>query len=407
MNEIRCPHCKKTFKADEVFAHHIDEERKKFEDEKVKLREEAQVWRERKEKEFAQEAVKLKKLHEEELRKKLEEEVSLKLKDSKNEAEELAAKNRKQQEELLEMNKAVRLMKTRQEELELENQKKLAAAEEQIKEAAQKKADEQAHYKILEMEKRLSDVSKVNEDLRRKLEQGSQQMQGEVVELEFEQTLAREFPYDEIKPVPKGIRGADILHVVKSSTGLPVGVILWELKRTKAWSDGWIQKLKEDQRTVHADAAVIISQVVPAGVKFIGEVQGVVVGEYAVVLGVAQLVRSKLIDVALHRNAIQNSEGKKDVLYNYVTSKEFKHRMEAIAESFKIQQEALEVEKRWFAKKWSNQEKALRKMIDNTYGMRGELESIMGKELESSDDLEMLPSEVGGEADVTIEEGLF
>lgn len=405
MNDIKCPHCKKSFKADDVFSQHLDEERKKFELEKNKLREDAQQWREKKEKEFAEEAIRLKKKSEEELRKKLELEMELRLKDSKNEAEELAEKNRKQHEELLEMNKTVRLMKTRQEELELENQKKLAAAEESIKEAARKKAEEQAHFKVLELEKRLNDVSKVNEDLKRKLEQGSQQMQGEVLELEFEQALTREFPYDEVKPVPKGIRGADILHVVKNNSGLVCGVILWELKRTKAWSDGWINKLKDDQRTVHADAAIIISQVVPAGVSLLGEVQGVVVGEYAAILGIAKLVRSKLIDVALHRSAIQNSEGKKDILYNYVTSKEFKHRMEAIAESFKVQQDALEVERRYFAKKWSNQEKALRKMIDNTYGMRGELESIMGKALESGDELEMIPDEI--EVEVTVEERLF
>lgn len=405
MNDIKCPHCKKSFKADDVFSQHLAEERKKFDIEREKLRDDAKVWREAKERELRAEVEKAKKAQESELRKKIEEETAIKLKDSKNEAEELAEKNRKQQAELLEMNKTMRLMKTRQEEMELENQKKLAAAEDQLKERIKKQADEENHLKLEQERKRTADALKQVEDMKRKLEQGSQQSQGEVLELEFENTLMHEFPFDEIKPVPKGIRGADILQVVKNNTGQPCGIILWELKRTKAWSDGWVQKLKDDQRSVHADAAVIISQVVPQGVKMLGEVQGVVVGEFAVILGIARLVRGKILDVALHRNANQNSESKKDVLYNYVTSKDFKHRMEAIAESFKIQQEALEVEKRWFAKKWSNQEKALRKMIDNTYGMRGELESIMGKELESGDDLEMLPSEV--EVDVTVEERLF
>ncbi|MBI1863533.1 DUF2130 domain-containing protein, partial [Candidatus Microgenomates bacterium] len=279
--------------------------------------------------------------------------------------------------------------------------------EDLIKEKVRKQAEEENHLKLEQERKRTSDALKQVEDMKRKLEQGSQQSQGEVLELEFEQALAREFPFDEIKPVGKGIRGGDILHIVKNTSGLTCGTILWETKNTKAWSDGWITKLKDDQRSVHADVAVIISQVVPQGVSILGEVHGVIVGEYSSFLGIARLTRSRLIDVALHRNAIQNSEGKKDVLYNYVTSKEFKHRMEAIAESFKVQQDALEVEKRWFGKKWSNQEKALRKMIDNTYGMRGELESIMGKELEPAQELDMLSDGIEVDVEVTVEEQLF
>jgi hypothetical protein len=186
---------------------------------------------------------------------------------------------------------------------------------------------------------------------------------------------------------------------------LPCGVILWELKRTKAWSNDWVQKLKEDQRTVHADCAILISQVIPDSFTWLGEIQGVVVAEYKAIKGVARLVRTKLIEVALYKNASQNSDDKKDVLYNYVTSKEFRHRMDALAESFTFQQEALESEKRWFAKKWANQEKALRKMIDNTFGLRGELEVIMGRELESSEAVDLLPGEV--EVEVTVEEQLF
>lgn len=405
MNDIRCPHCKKSFKADEVFAHHLDDERKKFEDEKNRLRDEAKEWRAKKEKELLEEAEKINKRHEQELRAKLEREMELTLKDSKNEAEELVEKNRKQQQELLEMNKAVRLMKSRHEELELENQKKLAEAEDSIKEAARKKAEEQAHFKVLELEKRLTDVSKVNEDLKRKLEQGSQQMQGEVLELEFENTLMREFPYDEIKPVPKGVRGADILHVVRSSSGATCGTIIWEFKRTKAWSNDWIVKLKDDQRAVKADIAVIISIVIPESIKVVGESQGVVIGEYVAVLGIAKLLRMKLIEESALKSSTQNMEGKRDLLYTYVRSTDFRHRVEAIAEAFKHQQDILEKEKRWFALKWAKQEKIIRKMSDNMFGMMGELEGIIGKELEGMNQIEMLPDEI--EVEVSVEEQLF
>lgn len=405
MNDIRCPHCKKTFKADEAFAHHIDAERKKFEDEKVKLREDAQVWRERKEKEFAQEVVKQKKLHEEELRKKLEEEVAVKLKDSKNESEELAEKNRKQQEELLEMNKTMRLMKTRQEERELENQKKLAAAEDEIKERIKKQADEENHLKLEQERKRTSDALKQVEDMKRKLEQGSQQSQGEVLELELERALAHEFPFDEIKPVPKGIRGADILHIVRNNSGIQVGTILWELKRTKAWSGDWISKLKDDQREVKADIAILISNVVPETVKLLGEIQEVIVAEYTAAMGVARLVRMRLIELGTYRSAAENSEEKKDVLYNYIMSREFKHRMEAIAEAFKAQRDILQQEKNWFTKKWAKQEKLIDKMQGNSIAMLGEMEAITGHELQEPDELDSLPSDIVVEE--TIEEELF
>lgn len=402
MNDIRCPHCSKTFKADDVFSHHIEEERKKFEQEKAQLRARAEEWKEAKEKELKEEMARNRKQQESELRKKVEQELEIKLKDTKNEAEELQSKNKRLQEEVLEMGKLMRQLKARQEEIELENQKKLAAAEEAIRDAAKKKAQEEAHFKILELEKRLLDVSKVNEDLKRKLEQGSQQMQGEVLELELEKMLAAEFPFDEIKPVPKGIRGADIMHIVKNAKGLSCGIILWELKRTKAWSAEWVRKLKDDQRSVHADCAVIISQVVPEGIQLFGEIDGVVVGEYNTIVGIAKILRQKLQEIAYVKNATDNTEDKKDILYNYITSTEFRHRMDAIAESFKMQQDLLESEKRWFAKKWASQEKAIRRMIDHTFGMRGELESIMGNQIEELTESAELPEHV--EISISVQE---
>lgn len=387
MNDtITCPHCKKDFPASQVFTHHMEQERQKVDAERQKLRADAAKWREDTEKDLQKKAQELSQKKLVDLRKKVEEETSLKLKDVQNESQELKDQNKAQQEQLLELNKLMRQMRADQQKREVENQKKLAEEEQKIREQAgqeaKKAAKEESHFRILELEKRISDVSKVKEDLQRKLEQGSQQMQGEVLELEFEESLKQTFAHDEIKPVPKGIRGADVLQVVKNKLGMSCGTILWEFKRTKAWSGEWVSKLKEDQRAVSADVAIIVSTVVPDTITLLGEIDGVMIAQYQTALGLAHLARTKLIEAQVLKQASVNADEKKDIVYEYVRSREFRHRMEAIAEGYKQHQDELEREKRWYAQKWARQEKIIRKMTDNTFAMMGEIEGIMGQELE-------------------------
>jgi hypothetical protein len=234
----------------------------------------------------------------------------------------------------------------------------------------------------------------MNDELKRKLEQGSQQTQGEVLEIELENRLKQEFPTDEIKPVPKGINGADIVQIVKTSRGQTCGTIIWETKRTKAWSNEWILKLKEDQRQMKAELAVIITQALPQAVKRFGHYDGIWVGEYDLALGLAYALRFQLLEVTSVKSAAVGKNEKMEILYTYLTGIEFKQRVEAILETFSSFQDDIEKEKRWFAQKWAKQEKNLRKVMDHTLGMHGDLQGIMGKAIGEIKGMEMLPAEI-------------
>ncbi|NTU46467.1 DUF2130 domain-containing protein [Candidatus Roizmanbacteria bacterium] len=380
-DQVICPNCKKSIPLTQALSHQIQEKYRAAWQENMKKKEE----------EFE------KKLQEERLhlertaREKIQKELELKMADTKNESEELRKQNQGLQEQLLELNKLIRQLRTENETGRLELEKKLSEEQDKIRAEEQKRLEENYRLKTLEQEKKLHDALQMNQDLKRKLEQGSQQTQGEVLELELEQMLSREFPTDEIQPVAKGVRGGDILQIVKSRSGQRCGTIIWETKRTKAWSNEWISKLKEDQRNAHAELAVLISEVLPNGIKHVGVVEGVWVADYDSALGIAISLHSQLSEIALVRQSAVGKNEKMEVLYNYLTGTEFRHRVEAIVESFSSMQEHLEKEKRWFNSKWAKEERMLRMVLDNTIGMHGDLQSIMGKALGELPSLELLP----------------
>lgn len=393
-DQIICPNCKKPIPLTQAISHQLKEKLEKeknleLEEEKKKLNTEAQIWR-----------VEQRKKIEERLRN----EAEYKLKDVKNEAEELKKQNKSLQEQLLELNKLMRQLRVENGQRRIEMEKKLAQGQEKIRQEEAKRLDEEYRLKTLEREKRLQDALRVNEELKRKLEQGSQQAQGEVLELELENILKKEFPFDEIKQVPKGIRGADVLQVVKNNFGRVCGTIVWESKRTKNWTDSWILKLKEDQRQVKAEIAVIISQVLPEGIKNFGMINDVWVGDYHSIIGLAVALRHNLINLASVKLSIVGKQEKKEILWNYLTGIEFKQRVEAIYEAYNQLQADLEIEKRWFTKKWAKQEKNIRMVIDNILGMHGDLQSIVGKVLSEIKGLDMLSS---GETGKKHEDKLF
>lgn len=391
-DQIVCPHCRKNIPLTQAISHQMQEKFQKEQDEyRRKMIAAYQKRIEEEKQKFEKEMQDREKEAEERLRQKVQKELELKLLDSKNEKDELEKQNKEFQQQLLEMSKTVRQMKVQNEQSALEMEKKLAEEQEKIRREEQKRIDEQYRLRDLEKEKKLQDALKVNEELKRKLEQGSQQMQGEVLELELESILNREFPYDEIRPVAKGVRGADIIQIVKNVHGKECGSIIWELKRTKAWSDQWVMKLKEDQRQVKAELAVIISQVLPGDIKYFGNRDGIWVGNYDSILGLAMALRTNLIDLTGVKLSSVGKNEKMELLYNYLAGIEFKQRVEAIIEAFSSMQSDIEKEKRWFTAKWAKEEKNIRKVIDNTLGMHGDLQSIMGKALAEVNGLEMLP----------------
>ncbi len=389
-DQIVCPHCKQSFPVTQAFSHQFEDAlehakkdfEKEREAERESEREKMREWKKQLEEANAKK--------EEEAKKKIEEELALKMKDSQNEREELREQKKKLQEQLLDTNQLMRQLKRQTEEAAIDNQKKLQEAEEKIRDEEKKRAQTEAHFKVLELEKKLADAARTNEDMKRKLEQGSQQAQGEVLELEIEQKLKEMFIYDTIEPVAKGVRGADIIQKVATQTGGECGAIVWELKRTKAWGGDWISKLKSDQRAIGAEIAVIVSLALPEQVTNVGFVEGVWVCNYETALGLAQILRANLIDLTRAKQNMTNQGDKAAVLYEYLTSTAFSHRVQAILESYKSLLEDLGTEKRWFEKKWTKQERMINGIMSNTSGMYGELQGIMGRELAEPDEMKLL-----------------
>jgi len=373
-NTITCPFCKKSIPLTQALSHQIQEKYQKFY--KKRLEEEKE---------------KISQTLKEELTKKVREEMQLQLKDKINEAEELRQQNKNLQEQLLQLNRLIRQLKSENEKRQLELEKKLAQEQEKIRQEEQKRADEQYRLKILEQDKKLEDALKLAEEYKRKLEQGSQQLQGEVLELELENMLKKEFPYDEIKEVPKGVKGADVLQVVKNNYGKSCGTIIWESKRTKAWSDSWLTKLKEDQRLMKAEVAVIVSQILPDGVKNFTQKQGVWITSFDSIIGLALVLRQSLIELSMIKTSIVGRQEKKEILWNYLTSTEFRQRIEAVYDAYSQLMDDLRKEKDWFRKKWAKQEKNIDKVAENILGIHGDLQGIVGKSLPEIKNFESLP----------------
>lgn len=374
-DQIICPNCKKVIPLTQALSHQIQEKyqkayRQRFEEEKLKMESNLRI----------------------QLAKKIKEEMEFQIRDKSEEIGELRKQNKTLQDQLLELNRLMRQLKTENEQRNIEFEKKLSNEQEKIRLAEQKRIDQEYKFKILEYQKKEEAALKLAEDYKRKLEQGSQQLQGDVLEIELKNILKREFPYDEIKDVPTGIRGADVLQIVKNSYGKTCGIIVWELKRTKIWTESWIGKLKEDKRQVKADVAVIISQVLPNGVKNFTERSGVLIGNFDMILVISLLLRNKLIEFALAKSSLTGKEEKKEILWNYLKGKEFSQRLEAISDAYSQLQSDLEIEKRWFTRKWAKQEKNIRSVIDNILGMHGDLQHIVGRELPEMKGLDMLPA---------------
>ena len=412
-NQILCPHCNKAIAITEALAHQMQEQlkaerekaskqleqekensrkqmgqerekyREQLEEDKKKLHIQAEQWRDEERKRLEDKYVQTQKQVEQQLKEKIQREMDLKIKDTENESEELKKEKQQLQQQMLDTSKLVRQMRSELEQKNLEVERKLAEGQDKIRFDAQKRADEEYQLKMLEKDKKINDAMKMVEDYKRKLEQGSQQTQGEVLELQIEEMLRREFPLDDIKEVPKGKFGADLIQTVRSRSGEVCGTIVWELKRTKVWNNEWVQKLKNDQREIKAEVAVIISEVLPPEFKVFGNREGIWVGNYPSVLGLAVLLRKSLVDVSLAKSSSIGKKEKMEIMWEYLTSVEFKQRVEAIIEVFSAMQGDIEKEKIWFKKKWEKQESSIRRVIDNTAGMYGNLESIMGKALPS------------------------
>jgi len=274
-------------------------------------------------------------------------------------------------------------------ELELTVETRVQESLTETRDQAKKEAEESMRLKVAEKEQTITSMQTQIEALKRKAEQGSQQLQGEVQELELENLLSLKFPYDTIEPVAKGEFGGDVLQRVAVSGGQPSGTILWESKRTKNWSDGWLVKLRGDQRTAKAEIAVIVSQALPKGVETFDLIDGVWVTHPRAALPVAAILRQSLMEVALARQSSEGQQTKTEMVYQYLTGPRFRQRIEAIVEAFSTMQEDLDKERKVIMWQWAKRDAQIERVMNATVGMYGDLQGIAGKSLQEIEGLEM------------------
>jgi hypothetical protein len=274
-------------------------------------------------------------------------------------------------------------------EMELTIEKRVQGSVGEIRAKAKQESDEAARLKVMEKDQTIESMTRTIEELKRKAEQGSQQSQGEVFELELEELLRCRFPTDAIEPVAKGELGADVIQQVNGSVGQPAGMILWESKRTKAWSDGWLAKLREDQRRCGADVALIISHALPKHIDHFDLMDGVWVAHPRCALPVAVALRQSLIELSSSKLVQQGQQTKMEQVYQYLTGNKFRQRVEAVVEKFNDMREDLDKERKFMGRQWAKRETQILAVVDSTVGMVGDLQAIAGKAMPEIPSLEL------------------
>lgn len=357
-NSIKCPSCGQTIEITQILREQLEKENQD---------------------KFQKQLLEVEKSALEKAKKEFEEKSFLEIKDLKTTLEEKEKKLSLMREEELKLREERRKLEEKEKDMDLTFQRKLDEERKKVEYEVIKRADEEHRLKDLEKEKKFQEISKINEELRRKVEQGSQQTQGEVLELDLENTLRNTFPQDAIEPVGKGIRGADLRQIVKSPMGAVCGVILWESKRTKAWTDEWLMKLKDDLRAEKADIPVIVSTIMPKEAENgFGLKEGVWVVNYNLFLPVAIILRKSLFDVARQKALTANQGRKADLLYEFITGNEFKQQIEAIVEVYQEMNDQIAKEKIAFEKIWKNREGQLKRLITGAVNVYAGAQGLVG-----------------------------
>lgn len=397
-NLVTCPNCKHEFSIESVLSADIEKDlteklKKEYNEKWQELmrqqKETAEADRKRTMAEQSQELQKRKQELEEQLKAKLTKENELQLEFYKKENEEKDEKlkaMRKLEVEKLEMQKQ---MSELQSQYELQTRKMLLEKENEIKERVLKEAGQETELKFKEYQKKFEDQGKLIEELKRKSEQGSMQLQGEVQELALEEMLKQMFPFDEIKEVAKGVRGADLIQIVKNNFGAPCGTIIWESKRTKEFQPLWIDKFKADFREGKADIGVLVTQVLPKEMDGFGLREGVYICRYHEARSLGIVLRQALLKISEANSAQENKGEKMVMLYNYLTGNEFRHQIEAISEGFMSMKNEITRERAAMERIWKEREKQIEKVFINTVRMYGSIKGIAGSAISEIKSLEI------------------
>ena len=403
-DKIKCPNCGHNFDVEDAISGQVEarlqakyeqktaeqaerfkKERKKLEQEQeefaLKKERENELFKERLQKEIATERQKITAEQQEEF---LQQISSL-----KEENEQRKEENRALKQKEIDLLTKENQLKEKQEEMELTMQKQLLEQQKAIEEQGRAKERQVNELREKEYQKQLEDQKKLIEEMKRKAEQGSMQLQGEVQELAIEEYLQVNFPFDTIDEVKKGITGADCIQYINTRDLKNCGSIYYESKRTKNFSESWIDKLKKDMQSTSSAIGVIVTETMPSDMDRMGMRNGVWVCNFAEFKGLCFVLRESL--VMLRKNVIvqENKGDKMSMLYDFLTSQEFKMQIETIVEGFTSMQSQLETEKRSMHRQWKEREKQIDRVIQNTVEMYGSIKGIAGSAVPRINSLEL------------------
>lgn len=420
MNTVTCTHCGKEIQIDKALEGQIEArvlaaEKHRHEAELVKVKEEAgalakkQIQGEKellKQQADAEIELTKRKLELEALnaqKKAVSQQESI-IQTLKDDAEHAKAEGKKLREQQTELTKELRAARNAKENAELEAQKHLAEEESKIRAEVQKSADEKQRLNLAAKEKTITDLQKALDVAQRKAAQGSQQMQGEVMELDLEQALENAFRDDDIEPVAKGIKGGDILQTVRSPRGTACGSMIWEIKRTKNWTDSWITKLKEDMRSAKASIPIIVTEVMPKQItEDMGQFQGVWICKPQLTIIMGALLRKSLLDAGMQKALAENRGDKADALYSFVTSHEFIQQIESMVDTYQEMTMQVTKERVAYEKLWSQREKQAQKLLLGTATIIGSMQGHIGNSaMPRIKGLELGEEELGEQAQLGI-----
>ena len=362
--EVKCPNCGHQFELNESLKNEVEKE----------LRGKMIDWQKKKEEEFD----KQKNVLVNDAIKKAGEETAAKLKSLEEDARIKTQQLQELQKKELDLLRDKNALEEKQKNLEVEIEKRFLEKRKEIEESAIKREQELFDLKTKEYKLQMEQQQKLIEELKRKSEQGSMQLQGESQEALLEEILKDNFPFDIIEEVGKGVEGADCIQLVRNNSGVVCGRIIYESKRTKAWSNSWIDKLKTDKRTSGSDVAILVSQVFPKDMDKFGEKDGVWVCNFSEVSSVSYLLRSGIMKVFETQKAQEGKGDKMKMLYDYLTGNEFRGQMEAIVEGFMAMKQSIMKERIQMEKLWKEREKQLEKVLLSTSGMYGSIKGIAG-----------------------------
>jgi hypothetical protein len=366
--EITCPNCGHQFELNESLKNEVEKE----------LRGKMIDWQKKKEEELE----KQKNILISEGIKKAGEESASKLKQLEEDAKAKNIQLQELQKKELDLLREKNALQEKQKNMEVEIEKRFLEKRKEIEDGAIKREQELFDLKTKEYKLQMDQQQKLIEELKRKSEQGSMQLQGESQEQLLEEILRENFPFDLIEEVGKGIEGADCLQLIRNASNTVCGKIIYESKRTKAWSNGWIDKLKNDMRHSGSDVAILVTQTFPKDMDKFGERDGVWVCNFTEVASVAYLLRNGILKVQEAQKNQENKGEKMQMLYNYLTGNEFRGQMEAIVEGFMAMKQSIMKERIQMEKLWKEREKQLEKVLLSTSGLYGSVKGIAGAGVE-------------------------